>query len=74
MSDCGSLGVAEHAKVSVEYTGTFFENEEGKPEFEYDIIEADIFRDCEESEEPRHRCRDCFRLFDEPTAQDDPRK
>jgi hypothetical protein len=72
MPSCGSVSVAEQAKVSVEYTGTFFENGEGKPEFDYDIIGADIFWDCEEPEEPKYRCRECFYRFDAPIRLDDP--
>jgi DNA-directed RNA polymerase subunit RPC12/RpoP len=64
--NCGSQDVAEQGIVPVEYTGVFFQNEDGKPEFETDESGAKVFWDCEEPDEYRYRCRECSQQFIDP--------
>ena len=63
---CGSQYVAQQGLVPVEYTGSFFENDAGEAEFEADECSAEIFWDCEKSEQPAFRRRDCSTAFDTP--------
>jgi hypothetical protein len=65
--NCMSDNIVEQGLVPLEYTGSFFTNDKGQPEFERDGADAEVFWDCEQPGKLPCRCLDCSHQFREPT-------